>query len=284
MDPLYRKAFNGLAILFLITAAILFGAAGTFAYWQAWLYLVVYFSASVAISLYLIRRDPALLARRMSGGPFAEKEPAQRIIMSIMSLGFIALAVVPALDRRFGWSHVPSYAVALGDLVVLLGWLGIYFVFRENSFAASTIVSSEDQSVISTGPYAWVRHPMYTAAFVMLLGISPSLGSWWGLPIAIATLPTLIWRLKDEERFLVRNLPGYPEYQERVRYRLLPFCVVKVGRDRRVRTGRLADIDGVDVMGKWHDPVLLLYGLPDARSRLQTMISRRYSCFSLSSY
>jgi protein-S-isoprenylcysteine O-methyltransferase Ste14 len=223
MNPLHRKAFVGLAILFLVTVAVIFVPAGTLNYWQAWTYLVVYFGASIAITFYLVKKDPALLARRMSGGPFAEREPVQRIIMSITSLGFIALAVVPALDHRFGWSHLPVYAVLLGDLVMLLGWLGIYFVFRENSFASATIQSSADQRVISTGPYAWVRHPMYAAALVMLLGISPALGSWWGVPIVIAILPALIWRLTDEERFLARNLPGYPEYQGRVRYRLLPF-------------------------------------------------------------
>jgi protein-S-isoprenylcysteine O-methyltransferase Ste14 len=105
---------------------------------------------------------------------------------------------------------------------MLVGWIGIYFVFRENSFASATIESAADQRVISTGPYAWVRHPMYAAALVMLLGISPALGSWWGLPVMIAILPALIWRLTDEERFLVQNLQGYGEYREKVRYRLLP--------------------------------------------------------------
>jgi len=222
MNPLHRKAYRGLAILFLIMAALLFGAAGTLDYWQAWLYLAVYFAASIAITIDLIRRDPALLERRMSGGPFAEKEPAQRIIMAVTSLGFIALAIVPALDRRFGWSHVPVPAVFAGDAIMLIGWLGIFFVFRENSFASATIESAADQRVISTGPYAVVRHPMYAAALVMLLGISPALGSWWGLPIFAAIVPALIWRLTDEERFLVQNLPGYTQYRETVRYRLLP--------------------------------------------------------------
>src|SRR6185437_11836964 len=149
MNPLYRKGFIGLAILFLVTAAVLFVSAGTLHYWQAWVYLAVYFGASIAITLYLIEKDPALLARRMSGGPFAEKEPAQRMIMAITSIGFIALAVVPALDRRFGWSHLSVYAVLLGNMLVLMGWLGIYFVFRENSFAAATIQTSADQRVIS---------------------------------------------------------------------------------------------------------------------------------------
>ena len=223
MDPLYRKGFVSLSILFLVMAAFLFVSAGTLRYWQAWVYLAVYFTASIAITLYLVKQDPALLARRMSGGPFAEKEPTQQIIMTLTSIGFIALIIVPALDHRFGWSHVPISGVLLGNLLMLLGWLGIYFVFRENSFAATTIQTSADQRVIATGPYAFVRHPMYAAALVMLLGISPALGSWWGVLIVLAILPALIWRLLDEERFLVRNLPGYSEYQVRVRYRLLPF-------------------------------------------------------------
>jgi protein-S-isoprenylcysteine O-methyltransferase Ste14 len=159
----------------------------------------------------------------MSGGPFAEKEPAQRIIMFLASFGFIALLVEPALDHRFGWSDLPAYLVVGGDSVMLLGWLGIFVVFRENSFASATIESVKDQRVISTGPYAWVRHPMYATALVMLLGIPLALGSWWGVMIVILIVPALIWRLTDEERFLLQNLPGYPEYRGRVRYRLLPF-------------------------------------------------------------
>jgi hypothetical protein len=157
MNPLHRKAFVGLAILFLVMAALLFVSAGTLHYWQAWTYLAFYFGASIAITLYLVKRDPALLARRMRGGPFAEKEPAQRVIMSIASLGFIALAIVPALDHRFGWSHVPVYAVLLGDLVMLLGWLGIFFVFRENSFCV------RDHSVVR-GPEGDIDRPLCLGA------------------------------------------------------------------------------------------------------------------------
>jgi protein-S-isoprenylcysteine O-methyltransferase Ste14 len=112
--------------------------------------------------------------------------------------------------------------VLAGDALVLIGWLGIFFVFRENSFSSATIELSADQRVISTGPYAWVRHPMYATAVFMLIGIPIALGSWWGLLVIAAMLPVLIWRLIDEERFLVRNLPGYADYQNRVPYRLLP--------------------------------------------------------------
>jgi protein-S-isoprenylcysteine O-methyltransferase Ste14 len=222
MSTMLKKAFGGLAVLLLVMASLVFAAAGTLRYWQAWTFLVVYFAASLAISFYLIRKDPALLARRMSGGPFAEKEPVQRLIMSITSLGFIGLLVFPAVDHRLGWSDLPGWAAIAGDFIMLLGWLGIYFVFRENSFASATIESSADQRVISTGPYAWVRHPMYAAALVLLLGIPLALGSSWGVLIVLALVPVLIWRLMDEERFLVNHLPGYREYQDRVRYRLLP--------------------------------------------------------------
>jgi protein-S-isoprenylcysteine O-methyltransferase Ste14 len=204
-------------------AALLFIPAGTLDYWQAWTFLAVYFAASIAMTLYLIKYDPALAARRMSGGPFAEKEPAQKIIVSLISLGFIALLAMPALDHRFSWSHLSPPVVLAGDAVVLLGYLGIFFVFRENSFAAATIQSPQDQRVISTGPYAWVRHPMYATALVMLLGMPIALGSWWGVLIVVALMPALIWRLLDEERFLARNLTGYVDYQGEVRYRLLPW-------------------------------------------------------------
>jgi protein-S-isoprenylcysteine O-methyltransferase Ste14 len=222
MQPLNLRAFIGLAILVLVMVALLFGAAGTLHYWQGWAFLACYFLASIAITLYLARRDPALLARRMRGGPWAEKERTQKVIMSIASAGFIALLVLPGLDHRFGWSRVPAAAAIVGDLLMLLGWLGIFRVFRENSFTSSTIELAADQRVISTGPYAIVRHPMYAAALLMLLGIPISLGSWWGVLVVLALLPALIWRLLDEERFLSRNLPGYIAYQGRVRYRLLP--------------------------------------------------------------
>jgi protein-S-isoprenylcysteine O-methyltransferase Ste14 len=222
MSSLYRKAFVALVILFLVMASLLFAAAGTIHYGQGWTFLAVYFAASIAITVYLIERDPALLERRMRGGPFAEKEPAQKVIMSVVSLGFIALIVLPGIDHRLGWSDVPPAVAAAGNVLVLLGWIGIFLVFSENSFTSSTIELAPDQRVISTGPYALVRHPMYAAALVMLLGIPIALGSWWSVLLVVAMMPALIWRMLDEERFLARNLPGYTEYLGRVRYRLLP--------------------------------------------------------------
>ena len=217
------KAWLALAILACVMGLLLFVPAKTVHYWQAWAYLSIFTGASVLTTLYLIRKDPALLERRMSGGPMAEKEPAQKFIMLCTSIGFIALLVVPALDHRFGWSTVPLDAVIAGDVLVAIGFYLISLVYRENTFTSATIEITANQRVISTGPYAVVRHPMYASGSLYLLGTPLALGSYWGfLPIA-AMMPFLIWRLIDEERFLVRNLPGYSEYQKRIRYRLVPF-------------------------------------------------------------
>jgi protein-S-isoprenylcysteine O-methyltransferase Ste14 len=223
MQTLTAKAFRALLLLIAAMAALLFIAAGTLDYWQAWIFLAVYFALSVAITLYLVKKDPALLARRMSGGPFAEKQTAQKIIMSFTSLGFIGLLVVPALDHRFGRSNMPPSVALAGDGLMALGLLGVFFVFKENTFTSATIELAPDQQVISSGPYALVRHPMYASALVLLLGIPIALGSWWGVLALFAILPALIWRLIDEEKFLARNLPGYVEYQQKVRYRLIPW-------------------------------------------------------------
>ncbi len=216
------RVLGRLLVVLLVMAAMLFAAAGTLDYWQAWLFLAAYAASSLAITLYLMKRDPALLERRKRGGPTAEKEPTQKIIMSFASLAFIGLLVLPALDRRFTWSEMPPYAVLAGDLIFLLGWVAIFFVFKENSFASATVELAPEQRVVSTGPYALVRHPMYAGGLVMLLGIPIALGSWWGLLVIVAMIPALIWRLIDEERFLARNLPGYAVYQRKLRYRLIP--------------------------------------------------------------
>jgi protein-S-isoprenylcysteine O-methyltransferase Ste14 len=202
---------------------LLFVPAGTVHYGQAWVYLSIFTGASVLTTLYLMRTDPALLERRMRGGPTAEKRPAQKFIMLCTSIGFMALLIVPALDHRFGWSTVPLGEVVAGDVLVAVGFYLICFVYRENTFTSATIEVAENQKVISTGPYAIVRHPMYASASLYLLGTPLALGSYWGLVPIAAMIPFLIWRLFDEERFLARNLPGYAEYETRVRHRLVPF-------------------------------------------------------------
>jgi protein-S-isoprenylcysteine O-methyltransferase Ste14 len=223
MKSLAARAWVALAILAAVMGLLLFVPAGTVHYWQAWVYLSIFTGASALTTLYLLRRDPALLVRRMSGGPTAEKRPAQRVIMLGTSLGFVALLVVPALDHRFGWSAVPPGVVVAGGVLVAIGLGLVARVYRENTFSSATIEVAENQTVISTGPYAIVRHPMYASALLYMAGTPLALGSYWGLVVIPAMMPFLIWRLLDEERFLAENLPGYTEYQKGVRHRLVPF-------------------------------------------------------------
>lgn len=216
------KAWLSLLVVTVIMGLLLFIPAGTLRYWQAWVYIGIYFIASFWIVLYLAKRDPALLRRRMRGGPAAEQRKPQRAAMVLASLAFIVVMVVPAFDRRFGWSRVPLYAVILGELLTLLWLLAMFLVLRENTFSAATIQIAEGQRVIATGPYAIVRHPMYAGGLFSFIGTPLALGSWWGLLAVLIALPALVWRLVDEEKLLRSSLPGYTEYAQRVRYRLIP--------------------------------------------------------------
>jgi protein-S-isoprenylcysteine O-methyltransferase Ste14 len=219
---LNARAGLALAILASMMCALLFGTAGTTRYWQAWIYVSIFLGASVLTTVYLMKHDRALLARRMRGGPMFEKEGTQRIIMVFTSLGFIALLVLPALDHRFGWSDVPVWAVVLGDVLVAIGFYFIFLVYRENTFTAATIEVAAGQTVIETGPYAVVRHPMYASGSLYVLGTPLALASYWGFLAIAGMTPFLLWRLFDEERILTRDLPGYAAYRQRVRHRLVP--------------------------------------------------------------
>ena len=209
--------------MLLVMAALLFLPAWTLRYWQAWTFLAVFGASAVAITIYLMKKDPKLLERRVYAGPTAEKETSQKIIQTITSMGFAGLLVISALDHRFAWTPLPSYISFAGDALVAFGFLIVFLVYKENTFASATIELAPEQKVISTGLYRLVRHPMYMGAFFLLTGMPLSLGSLWGLfPIALM-MPALIWRLLSEEKFLVKNLPGYSEYQNTVRHRLVPF-------------------------------------------------------------
>lgn len=222
MASLAFRAWVSLAVLAAIMGALLFGLAGTFRYWQAWVYLSLFFLLSAILTLDLLRRDPQLLERRMKGGPVAERRPLQRLIMAGASVGFVSLLVIPALDFRFGWSSVPVSGVIIGNVVFVVGFGFIGRVYRENTFTSATIEIAEGQRVIDTGPYAVVRHPMYASAMLYVIGTPLALGSYWGFVGVAVMLPFLVWRLIDEERLLAKELPGYTTYQARVRYRLIP--------------------------------------------------------------
>jgi len=220
---LRSQAFLGLIALAAIVAALVFGAAGTVHYAEAWVFLGTFFGSSLAVTLYLMKRDPQLLQRRVSGGPAAEQRPRQRIIQGLASGVFLAILAVPALDHRFHWSRVPLSVAAAGDVLVALGFLAVFLVFRENSYASAVIEVGAEQKVIDTGPYALVRHPMYAGALVLLAGIPLALGSWWGLLVLPPFAAVIAWRLLDEEAFLLQQLPGYAAYRRKTRYRLIPF-------------------------------------------------------------
>lgn len=213
------QALTGLLSLFVISFALIFLPAWTLHYWQGWTYLAVLMASISAIVVYLVRNDPALLARRVNN---TEKELTQKFIHFGVNFVFLAVSVVSALDHRFGWSAVPAYVVIAGDAMVALGMLIIFFVFRENSFTASTVQVAADQKVVSTGLYGLVRHPMYVGGLIFIFGIPLALGSWWGMLTFIPLTLLIVWRILDEERFLATNLSGYREYQTKVKYRLIP--------------------------------------------------------------
>jgi protein-S-isoprenylcysteine O-methyltransferase Ste14 len=224
MANLNTKAFGGFFLLLLVMGALLFVPAGTINYWQAWAFLAVFGASALAITLYLMKKDPKLLERRVYAGPTAEKETSQKIIQSITALGFMAMLVLPALDHRFhSWPALPFFASVTGDVLVATGFLIIFFVYKENTFTSAIIEVYPDQKVVSSGVYALVRHPMYMGGFVMFLGMILSLGSWWGLVMFALMMPALIWRIFEEERLLTKDLPGYAGYKNAVRYRLVPF-------------------------------------------------------------
>jgi protein-S-isoprenylcysteine O-methyltransferase Ste14 len=216
-----RLATQSLLFLFVL-GALLFLPAGTFDYWEAWTFLAVFIACNLPLTVWVAINDPQLLERRMRAGPTAEKEKSQKIIVTIAFLAFAGELLIPALDHRFGWSDVPKSIVILGNALIVLSYIGFYFVFRENTYGAATIRVEENQRVISTGPYAVVRHPMYAAALILMLGIPLALGSWWGLLALVPGVPALVWRIFDEERLLKRDLPGYAEYTQRMRFRLIP--------------------------------------------------------------
>jgi protein-S-isoprenylcysteine O-methyltransferase Ste14 len=224
MKPANRhlRAVLGLLSLAVVLGIATFLPAWTLDYWQGWLCLASFFLSAVAITLYLIVSDPELLERRMRAGAGAEKRKSQKHIQSFTRIFFLLLFVVPALDHRFHWTSVPLPLSIAGNLLIVFGFFIIFIVFRENTYTSGIIEVAAGQQVISTGPYAHVRHPMYSGALVLMLGIPLALGSWYGLLLLLPMTAGILWRLRDEEKFLAANLPGYSDYLASVRSRLLP--------------------------------------------------------------
>ena len=168
MKELARRTVLGFTQLVVTLGILLFVPAWTLDFWQAWVYLLVFAASCALITAYLWKKDPQLLERRVNAGPGAEKERRQRVIQLFAALVFMGVIILPSVDHRFSWSVVPLPVVMLGNVLVALGFLIVFFVFKENTFTAATIEVAPGQKVISTGPYAMVRHPMYSGALVML--------------------------------------------------------------------------------------------------------------------
>ena len=171
------------------------------------------------IALYFWRRDPGLLKRRIE---FREKEAEQKTIMKIVHLLCLVGLVLAGFDYRYGWSRIPLWFVILSAVLVFLGYLLIFFVFKENSWASRTVEVERKQKVITTGPYSVIRHPMYAGMILMFLFMPLALGSYWALLFFVPIIALIILRTVDEEEFLLRDLKGYREYYQKVKYRLLP--------------------------------------------------------------
>jgi protein-S-isoprenylcysteine O-methyltransferase Ste14 len=230
MTPMEKRALTvkqqavlGLVALAIVMWIVLFLPAGSLNYWQGWVYWTVFSVSVAAISVYFIKKDISLIAKRVKAGPAAEMQVSQKIIQAVAALCFILLLLIPPLDFRFQWSNVPVYIVILADIFVAVGLAVVFFVFRENTFTSAVIEVDENQKVISTGPYKFVRHPMYSGALLMLFFTPLALGSFWGLIAFIPMLIAIGFRLVEEEKFLAKSLTGYTAYCQKTRFRLIPY-------------------------------------------------------------
>ena len=196
-----------------------FLTAGSFNFWQAWVYLAIILIPMAFVMRYFLKHNPAFLERRMRMG---EKEKTQKKIIRFSFIFFLLAFIIPGLDKRWGWSNVPLVVVIIADLLVVISYVWIVRVFKENIYASRIIEVDHEQKVISSGPYSVIRHPMYTGVAIMY-SVSPiALGSWWALIPGLMIIPVLVARLLNEEEVLSRDLPGYIEYMQKVKYRLVP--------------------------------------------------------------
>ncbi len=216
---LARKVYVRALLAVPVLWAILFVPAGTLAYWEAWVYLAILLIPMFFVFRYLLKNDPQLLERRMQ---MREREVAQQRIIKLSYLYFLLAFVLPGLDRRWGWSDVPPFVAIAADLLVMLGYGLFVLVLRENQYASRTVQVEQGQRVISSGPYALVRHPMYLGVSLMYLASPLAQGSYWALLPGLLIIPILVARIANEEKVLERDLNGYRGYEQSTRYRLLP--------------------------------------------------------------
>jgi protein-S-isoprenylcysteine O-methyltransferase Ste14 len=225
VTSLRARGARRLALSLAIIAWFLFVPARSLRYWQAWLFLTLTAAFWIFSQIYFLRHDPRLVERRLQN---KEAQPQQRLFQKLWSVILLGSFVLAGLDFRLGWSRhwigpVPLAGVLAADAVVLAGYCVVFWVMKTNTFAASTIQVEAEHRVIDTGPYAVVRHPMYTGMAMTALATPFALGSYIAEPAFALIVPVLIYRLIHEEKTLRRDLAGYAEYCERTRRRLVPF-------------------------------------------------------------
>jgi protein-S-isoprenylcysteine O-methyltransferase Ste14 len=198
---------------------VFFVPAGTFAYWEAWVYLTVILVFMFSFLIYFLKNDPELLERRMRT---KEKETEQKLIVKFLFLCFLFTILLPGFDKRFEWSNVPVGVVIFADIIVLLGYSMIFLAMRQNSYASRIIEVEKGQKIIRSGPYAIIRHPMYLGESILLPFTPLALGSYWAIIPALFIIPILVARIRNEEQILERELKGYQEYMQKIKFRLIP--------------------------------------------------------------
>lgn len=204
----------------LMVGALLFLPAGTIRFWNAWLFFTLLFIPILIMGIVMLCKAPELLQKRLNG---KEKEAEQKTVTKLSRLMFLLGFIAAGLDHRFGWTSVPIWLTAAAAVLLLLSY-GIYAeVMRENAYLSRTVEVQEGQKVIDTGLYGMIRHPMYTATIFLFLSIPLVLGSWISFLIFLVYPVIIVRRIRNEEAVLEVGLPGYAEYKQRVRYRLIPF-------------------------------------------------------------
>jgi len=223
MRMLALKSSLGLINLAVMMSLSLFIPAGTVSYGQAWWYLAMFFAGVLIITIYIFIYDKNLLQSRLKVGTMAERRNAQKIIQGIASIGFIGMYIISGFDYRYHWSDVPAVLWIFSDAMIILSMALMFLIFRKNSYLSATIEIQEQQQIVTDGPYAIVRHPMYSAALLLFVFSPLALGSYW----ALLTLPlmtfSLVLRCLDEEKVLTDELIGYSAYCIKVKYRFIPY-------------------------------------------------------------
>jgi len=219
LNALIKKVVLRFGMFIVVMGLMFFLPAGTIKYWEAWAYMAILVIPMIIFLFYLIKHDPELLERRMK---MKEKETEQKTIIKIGSLIFILIYLIPGFDQRYGWSSVPVATIIIADIIVFSGYLLFVRVLMENSYASRIVEVELQQKVITTGPYRIVRHPLYSAVFLMYCFGPLALGSYWAMIGSVLLIVILVARIKNEEKVLSRELEGYQDYLQKTKYRLVP--------------------------------------------------------------